>query len=163
MSATIADQGTPTGCPSTSVYRCNHCSGLFCCTCCEPSTCDGEVGVKTIGHWYCDAPACLAAESLCFGTPAGAAEARHVRRRKPHPGNQVTEAQLHQLSLLGLPPQQEEARVALDGSRPRWRQWLARERCAGFLRLDEPACPTCGKPGHRPMDHAGWDPTRDPE
>lgn len=22
-------------------------------------------------------------------------------------------------------------------------------------------CATCGKPGHRPMDHAGWDPTKE--
>lgn len=24
-------------------------------------------------------------------------------------------------------------------------------------------CAFCGKSGHRPMDHAGWDPTQDPQ
>src|SRR5262249_23133162 len=126
------------GCPSISVYQCTHCDGLFCSTCCETSTCDSDdVGILTIGSWFCDAPACIEAESLYLGTSVDVTKNQHARRRRPHPGRLVTEEQLRQLLLLGRPQQQEEAYAALDESKPRWRRLRARERCAGFLKLDK--------------------------
>ena len=31
-----------------------------------------------------------------------------------------------------------------------------------ILALKEKPCATCGKPGHKPMDHAGWNPNEEP-
>lgn len=36
----------------------------------------------------------------------------------------------------------------------------ARQHIAEYLGKKRP-CSTCGKPGHRPMDHAGWHPDDD--
>jgi hypothetical protein len=129
------------GCPSTSVYRRDHCQGLFCCTCHEPSTCDSEeLAIKSIGHWFCDVPACVETEARLYGTSVDGEIRWRERRRRKTPvcrGKLVTAARLRQLLLLGPPHQQEEARAALDEALPRWQRWRARERCADFLGIKD--------------------------
>ncbi len=131
-----AGDGDEDGCPSNDTFQCSHCRGLFCSTCCRRSTCDPEhVGVKTIGHWYCDAPPCVVACSVLWGTSVDYVLASNARRRGTHRGRLVTRAQLDQLSLFGYAGAQEAAQIALDDAQPRWRVLDARDRCAEILRL----------------------------
>lgn len=127
------------GCPSISTFQCNHCRGLFCWFCSQHSTCDSDdVGIKMIGHWYCDAPACVEAEALVTGTSVRTELDRRSRRQRSHLGERITRAQLNQLLLLA--PTEEmrgEARIALDASSMRWRTLDALDRCARFLGLDD--------------------------
>lgn len=129
------------GCPSISTFQCNHCRRLFCSSCARRSTCDSSnVGIKTIGHWYCDAPACAEAGAVVSGSSVKATLAQYAGR--PHPGRWVTESHLDQLILLGPTEEMREtARVARDESAPRWRALDARDRCARLLGLDEEARP----------------------
>jgi uncharacterized protein YfaQ (DUF2300 family) len=126
-------------CPSISVFQCSHCYGLFCCFCSQPSTCDSDdVAIKSLGNWYCDAPARVETDAIVNGTPVRAAMDWHAHRPRSHPGERVTRAQLGQLRLLA--PTEEmrgEAWIALDESSPRWRVLDALDRCAHFLDLDD--------------------------
>ncbi len=120
-------------CPSIHTFQCNHCQGLFCASCSGPSVCDApDVGIKTIGHWYCGKLACAQAGAVVFGEPIEATIARYAGR--PHPGQWVTQAHLDQLIRLGPTVEMREAaRTADDASAPRWRALDARDRCARFL------------------------------
>lgn len=126
------------GCPSRSTFQCNGCMRLFCSTCHAISTCDSEdIGIKTIGYWYCHSPYCVAEEARISGTSTERVEASHAKRRTAHRGNLTTVALLRQLALLGVQPKhREEAEIALDETRPRWRRLDARDYCAAVLHLD---------------------------
>lgn len=141
------------GCPSNSTYRCTNCCGLFCAECYGPSTCDSdEIGIKTIGHWFCDTPACVKAEARLYGTSVDTATKEHASRSQQaswsHPGKLATETQLGQLLRLGSAAAQEAARVALDASQPRWRRLHARDRCAGYANLELKCISWHHPPGH---------------
>lgn len=81
---TLDVPGTRSGCSSNSTYQCTCCGGLFCAECYAPSTCDSkEVGVKTIGYWYCDVPACVEAEARLHETSVEAAGSSAWTQRLP--------------------------------------------------------------------------------
>jgi hypothetical protein len=141
------------GCPSNSTCRCTNCCGLFCAECYEPSTCDSdEIGIKTIGHWFCDAPACVEAEAQLYGTSVDTATWEHASRRSraswSHPGKLATETQLGQLLRLGSVAAQEAARIALDASQPRWRRLHARDSGARYAELELKCISWHHPPGH---------------
>ncbi len=138
MSRDLPAQGDETpseGCPSRDTFQCNHCPMR------QVLRREGrsdEVGIKTIGHWYCAAPACAQTGAAVFGEPIEATLARYAGR--PHPGMRVTKTHLDQLILLGPTEEmREEARIARDPSASRWRALEARDRCAQFLELGDEA------------------------